>query len=104
MKGAWPAVWMLGEGNGHEWPHHGEIDIVEAANGNPNIIMTVHSSNHNGGNGQHPPHQPIYMNSDFTKDPLICGFEWNVQDHKGIVFESCNDITYDVYNALFGFI
>ena len=37
MKGAWPAIWMLGTGNGHDWPTHGEIDIVEAVNGDPKV-------------------------------------------------------------------
>ena len=37
LKGSWPAIWMLGTGNGHEWPRHGEIDIVEAVNGEPKV-------------------------------------------------------------------
>ena len=37
MRGAWPAIWMLGTGNGHDWPTHGEIDIVEAVNGDPKV-------------------------------------------------------------------
>merc|ERR1712110_1113619 len=41
LKGSWPAIWMLGSGNGHEWPRHGEIDIVEAVNGDPRIVMTM---------------------------------------------------------------
>ena len=36
-QGSWPAIWMLGTGNGHEWPRHGEIDIVEAVNGDPRV-------------------------------------------------------------------
>ena len=36
-QGSWPAIWMLGSGNGHEWPRHGEIDIVEAVNGDPRV-------------------------------------------------------------------
>ena len=37
LKGSWPAIWMLGTGNGHDWPRHGEIDIVEAVNGEPKV-------------------------------------------------------------------
>jgi len=48
LKGAWPAIWMLGKGNGHNWPHHGEIDIMEAKNGNPKIYMSTHSTKHKG--------------------------------------------------------
>lgn len=64
FKGAWPAIWMLGSGNGAGWPRHGEIDIVESVNGNPRIYMTTHSTNHFGGNGQHPPLNPLQINSD----------------------------------------
>ena len=39
LRGAWPAIWMLGTGNGHEWPRHGEIDIVEAVNGEPKVEL-----------------------------------------------------------------
>jgi len=83
LRGSWPAIWMLGTGNGHEWPRHGEIDIVEMVNGEPKIVMTVHSTNHNGGNGQHPDQGPYYANADFTRDPLIAGFEWNVRPEVG---------------------
>merc|ERR1712183_505553 len=83
LKGSWPAIWMLGTGNGHEWPRHGEIDIVEAVNGEPKIVMTVHSTNHNGGNGQHPSHSSFHANADFTENPLIAGFEWNIRHEIG---------------------
>ena len=29
FKGSWPAIWMLGAGNGRNWPKDGEIDIME---------------------------------------------------------------------------
>merc|ERR1712236_80872 len=83
MKGAWPAIWMLGTGNGNEWPNHGEIDIVEAVNGDPTIVMSLHSTNHWGGEPQHPPKNPIQMNADLTRDHLIAGFEWNVRNEVG---------------------
>ena len=67
FKGAWPAVWMLGTGNGHGWPRHGEIDIVEAVNGDPTVHMATHSTNHHSGHPQHPPKNPFYAYADFTK-------------------------------------
>ena len=30
------------------------------------IVMTVHSTNHNGGNGQHPSENPYNLNADLT--------------------------------------
>lgn len=76
-KGSWPAIWMLGNGNGAGWPAHGEIDIVEMVNGKPNCVMSTHSSGHNGGNAQHPS-SSIYMNSNLDETEIIAGFEWNV--------------------------
>ena len=66
-KGAWPAIWMLGSGNGYEWPRHGEIDIMEAVNGRPKIYMATHSTNHYGGNPQHPSAVAYEVNADFTQ-------------------------------------
>ena len=71
--------------------------------------MTTHSRNHNGAHGQHPRAHHFRMNADFTVDPLICGFEWNVQDHKGQIgkslFRKNNEkptyITRPVCNALY---
>ena len=67
LKGAWPAIWMLGSGNGYEWPRHGEIDMMEAVNGRPKIYMATHSTNHNGGNAQHPSAYAYEVNADFTQ-------------------------------------
>ena len=69
---------MLGTGNGAGWPTKGEIDIVEVVNGVTDIYHTTHSTNNFGGNGQHPPEQPYNLNADFTVDPMIAGFEWNI--------------------------
>ena len=49
------------------------------------IVMTVHSTNHNGGSGQHPSDNPYNLNADLTQDPLIAGFEWNVRPDVGQV-------------------
>ena len=68
---------MLGRSGG-AWPKNGEIDIVEVVNGVMDIYHTTHSTNNFGGNGQHPPEQPSGLNADFTVDPLIAGFEWNI--------------------------
>jgi len=80
FDGAWPAIWMLGHRNGVGWPQEGEIDIVEAVNGDPTIYMSLHSSQFHGGNPQHPPENPYRPNSDFSQNPIIAGLEWNVQD------------------------
>ena len=75
FTGSWPAIWLLGY-QPPTWPACGELDMVEVVNGKPSVIsktqcnaecllhltsgystqvvMTTHSSGHNGGNGQHP--------------------------------------------------
>ena len=40
-KGAWPAIWMLPEGE--QWPNGGEIDIMERLNHDSIAYQTVHS-------------------------------------------------------------
>ena len=79
FEGAWPAIWMLGTGNGQEWPRTGEIDIVEVINGNPTVYMSLHSTILN----QHPPGSPYHLqNVDLSQDVLIAGFEWNLHDEQ----------------------
>ena len=83
FEGAWPAIWMLGTGNGNGWPKHGEIDIVEIVNGNPTVYMSLHSTNHHGGGPQHPPENPYHLqNVDLIQNILIAGFEWNIHDEQ----------------------
>ena len=45
LEGSWPAIWMLGTGNGQDWPTHGEIDIVEAVNGDPEVTLAALAPN-----------------------------------------------------------
>ena len=43
-QGFWPAIWMLPQANGAlNWPHGGEIDIMEHFRDNPYVNHTVHS-------------------------------------------------------------
>ena len=43
-QGFWPAIWMMPETNNSlNWPHGGEIDIMEHFRDNPYINHTVHS-------------------------------------------------------------
>lgn len=43
-QGFWPAIWMLPEVNRElDWPHGGEIDIMEHFRDNPTVNQTVHS-------------------------------------------------------------
>ena len=82
FTGSWPAIWMLGPGNGAGWPKPGEIDIIEMVNGHPKLITSVHSASRHGGNPRHPPNNGKALDADLTKDPLICGVEWNLHDNQ----------------------
>lgn len=46
QAGIWPAFWALGQSirQGIQWPGCGEIDIFEAAGGQPWTIATIHYS------------------------------------------------------------
>ncbi|GAA5483204.1 glycoside hydrolase family 16 protein [Haloferula sargassicola] len=40
-RGAWPALWLLGTGG--DWPHCGEIDLMEHLNFDDKVYQTIHS-------------------------------------------------------------
>ena len=52
QSGIWPAFWALGQSirEGIPWPGCGEIDIYEAAGGQPWTIATIHYSDSGGVN------------------------------------------------------
>jgi len=77
FKGAWPAIWMLGVNE--DWPDNREIGIAKLKNGDPSVHMTLHSTSNYGAEGQHPPNNPIRLETDMTKIPTIFGLEWNVR-------------------------
>jgi len=72
---AFPAWWLWA----YNWPHNGEIDIIETKNGKPNIQMALHSTNAKGGNAQHPKGNWFYINSDLNVHPLTAGLQWHVR-------------------------
>jgi hypothetical protein len=50
--GYWPAFWMLGAGirdDTSKWPSHGEFDILENVNGQPQVHGTLHCGQEQGG-------------------------------------------------------
>lgn len=51
--GMWPAIWMIATNNEYgEWPHYGEIDIMESIGYDPYMIyMTSHTGMFNGAKG-----------------------------------------------------
>jgi len=69
FKGSWPAISMC-SCTGNDL-----INIVEIINGEPCIYMTLHTALKSY---QHPEPSAYYANADFTVDPLIAGFEWNI--------------------------
>ncbi|MFB6726580.1 family 16 glycosylhydrolase [Kribbella sp. NPDC056345] len=49
-QGVWPAFWMLGQGG--NWPHNGEIDILENIGREPTTVHgTIHGPGYSGAEG-----------------------------------------------------
>ena len=69
-QGFWPAIWMMPDAN-HDinWPHGGEIDIMEHFRDNPYINHTVHSHyTYNLGKRNRPSHvaYPKYNEGEYN--------------------------------------
>ena len=84
-SGAFPAFWMLGQDiDQNPWPGTGEIDIMEASGGNPNVLwMTAHSPTsacapYCGGldHAQKPDLNTITHTSSLSNDFHTYGIEW----------------------------
>jgi len=82
FSGAFPAIRLLGA-EGKEWPDSGEIEVAKLRNGEPTVHMALHSTNNHGVNGQHPPNNPVQLETDMTKIPVIFGLEWHIKADDG---------------------
>jgi len=82
FSGSFPAIRLLGD-DGKEWPDCGEIEIAKLRNGEPTVHMALHSTNNHGVNGQHPPNNPVHLETDMTKIPVIFGLEWHIKADDG---------------------
>ena len=82
IQGAWPAIWMLPDtSHDKEWPHGGEIDIMERLNQDAFVYQTVHSyythtlkEKDNPPNGtivSINPHEFNVFGVDFFSDSLV---------------------------------
>lgn len=69
-QGFWPAIWMMSRNNhALNWPHGGEIDIMEHFRDNPYVNNTVHSHyTYNLGKRNRPPHvaYPKYNEGEYN--------------------------------------
>lgn len=41
--GTWPAFWLYGEDEGHQWPTWGEYDIIEGVHNSNSVMTTLHT-------------------------------------------------------------
>jgi len=73
QAGIWPAFWALGSsyrGSYHNWPAVGEIDILEALNGQPTAYQTLHCGSGSGG--------PCHETTGITATAALSRGEWHV--------------------------
>eukprot|EP00122_Pirum_gemmata_P009814 Pgem_evm1s9059 len=66
LKGAFPAVWMMGTNYGG-WPQNGEIDIIEYQSVWSRTKMTLHYGERNGGSPYNIGHGPHELPRDIAE-------------------------------------
>lgn len=93
-KGSWPAFWMKGDSQntGSSWPNCGEIDVMEYAGKDPNIM--IHNAIYGGSDGKavHSTKKYSY-GSSLADDFHIYSLHW---DEKQLVFAIDNKVTHTV--------
>ena len=81
-KGTWPAIWMLGSnystnGNGLDWPHCGEMDILEHTGNHLNTAqMTAHHPGVSPGVGDT---KKVYDYNDLSTNFHVYSLVWTPQ-------------------------
>ncbi len=82
-RGIWPAIWMLPSDHSlGQWPHSGEIDIMENVGYWPDTVFsTVHTGKYNGMLGTQQ--SKGSAGKDFSTAFHVYGFEW---DAKALTF------------------
>jgi beta-glucanase (GH16 family) len=81
-KGTWPAIWMLGSnystnGNGLDWPHCGEMDILEHTGNHLNTAqMTAHHPDVSPGVGDT---KKVYDYNDLSTNFHVYSLVWTPQ-------------------------
>jgi beta-glucanase (GH16 family) len=76
-QGIWPAFWLLGcTVGGVDWPHCGEIDILELRGQQPSLVLgAVHGPGYSGDNNIGGSHEAL--NADLSKDFHVYAVEWS---------------------------
>lgn len=91
-KGAWPAFWMLGNG---EWPATGEIDIMEYVGEKDWISSALHGPGYSGDTPLVARH--VFTNGSDVTDWHIYSVDWSPDE---ILFRIDGTPTYRVTRAM----